>query len=94
MAGSVIEISTLDQFQEILKKDKYVVVDFYADWCGPCKQLSPKLVALAETETQVTFVKVDVDKSNISSLATEYKVSGIPAIFFIKDGKVVSSVVA
>ena len=64
-----------------------VVVDLWADWCGPCKTLAPILEqVIDETDGQVALAKVDVDAN--SRLAESFNVQGIPAVFAIKDGKI------
>lgn len=69
-------------------KEGVVLVDFYADWCGPCKMLTPVLEELAEDlEGKATVVKVNVDKEN--ALAAKYGVTSIPSLKVFKDGKVV-----
>ncbi len=68
--------------------NELTIVDFFANWCGPCKMLGPVLEELAE-EGQVEVVKVDCDES--LDLAREYKVSSIPALFLMKDKKVIDS---
>ena len=64
-----------------------VLVDFYADWCGPCKMLAPVLDELASDLKDAKVVKVNVDEAK--SLAIEYKVSSIPNLTLLKDGEVV-----
>ena len=64
-----------------------VLVDFYADWCGPCKMLAPVLDELAANLTDAKVVKVNVDEAK--ALAIEYKVSSIPNLTLLKDGEVV-----
>lgn len=69
-----------------------VLVDFYADWCGPCKMIAPVLDELAtELEGTVKIVKVNVD--NCQSVAAEYKVMSIPTLILFKDGQVVQQTV-
>jgi len=64
-------------------KEGLVLVDFYADWCGPCRMLAPVL----EQVTGVKIVKVNTDEN--PNLAAEYSISSIPRLLFMKDGKVV-----
>ena len=78
-------------FDSIVKKsDLPVVVDFWAEWCGPCKQIGPALEELSnEMEGKIKVVKIDVDSN--PSAAAELGVRGIPALFLFKDGEVVSN---
>ena len=78
-------------FDSIVKKsDLPVVVDFWAEWCGPCKQIGPALEELSnEMEGKIKVVKVDVDSN--PSTAAELGVRGIPALFLFKNGEVVSN---
>ncbi|MBE6113755.1 MAG: thioredoxin [Erysipelotrichaceae bacterium] len=72
--------------QEVLKSEKPVLVDFYADWCGPCKMLAPIIEQLANEQDEVKIVKVNVDDD--SELAQRYGVMGIPTLVLIKNGEV------
>ena len=78
-------------FDSIVKKsDLPVVVYFWAEWCGPCKQIGPALEELSnEMEGKIKVVKIDVDSN--PSAAAELGVRGIPALFLFKDGEVVSN---
>lgn len=67
------------------------VVDFYADWCGPCKMLGPVMEMVAAKITDVNFYKVNVDNSE--EVAARYGIMSIPAVFMFKDGKVVAKTV-
>lgn len=77
--------------QEALKSEIPVLIDFYADWCGPCKMLAPTIEALAsEYEGTIKIGKLNVDDN--SSIAAKYKVMAIPTLLFVKDGQVVETV--
>ncbi|MBP3240422.1 MAG: thioredoxin [Oribacterium sp.] len=84
---------TKDNFQkEVLESDIPVLVDFYADWCGPCKMMFPIVEALAEQyDGKIKIGKVNSDEE--MDLATSYQVRSIPSFFIIKDGKVVENIV-
>src|ERR1700760_1759666 len=85
-----IDATEIDFERDVIErsKDVPVVVDFWADWCGPCKQLSPALEA-AETKRdgEVVLAKVDVDSNQ--ALAQQFGVQGIPAVKAFRDGKIV-----
>ncbi len=73
------------------------VVDFYAQWCGPCKLMSPVIDELAKKYEDITFIKIDIDKFNDLSNGFDVDgqriiISGIPTIYFFKDGKIVEKV--
>ena len=72
--------------QEVLQSDKTVLLDFYADWCGPCRMLGPVIEQLAgQYEGKAEIGKVDVDEQG--ELAMRYGVMSIPTVIFFKDGK-------
>jgi thioredoxin 1 len=84
--GSVLHVET-DEFQEVvLETDAPVLVDFYADWCGPCRRLAPALEQLARQRPDAKIVKVDIDKS--PELAARYRVESIPTVMVFKQGDV------
>ncbi len=82
------EIVSDTNFDDIvLKSDKPVVVDFFAEWCGPCKAMAPALSELAtDMKDSVTVVKIDVDKS--PQTAHKYNIRAMPTLLIFKDGEV------
>ena len=83
---------TDDNFaKEVQASSQPVLVDFYADWCGPCKMMAPVMDSLSEDYDDVKFVKVNVD--NNPDLAAKFGVQSIPNFVFIKDGHKVDQVV-
>lgn len=75
-------------FEEVLKSDKLVVIDFWAEWCGPCRMVGPIVEELAgEYADKAVIGKVDVD--NNDEITSKYGIRNIPTILFIKNGEVV-----
>lgn len=83
---------TDENFQsEVLESDKLVMVDFWATWCGPCRQIAPVIDELAmENGEKVKVGKLDVDNNQNSAM--KYQVTNIPTILFFKNGEVVDKV--
>lgn len=80
-----MEIINEKRFKEILSESKLVLIDFYADWCGPCKMLAPVLEQLADVKKDVLKVaKVNVD--NEENLAWQFGIQSIPTMILFKDG--------
>ena len=77
--------------QEVLKETKTVLVDFWADWCGPCKMLGPIIEQIAKEHPEVKVCKVNVDKE--PSLAIDYKVMNIPNLLVFKNGEKVNQAI-
>ncbi len=72
-------------FNNIIKSETPVLIDFHADWCGPCKMLAPILKEVkSELKDNIKIIKIDVDKNQ--SLASKYQVRGVPTMILFKDG--------
>jgi len=85
----VNQLKTADFKEKVLDKKGTVLVDMYADWCGPCKMLGPVVAEVSEETEDVDFYKVNVDDER--SLAVEYKVMSIPTLLVFKDGELVKT---
>jgi len=85
--NSVHHANEADFAQMVLNADVPVLVDFYADWCGPCRMIAPALEELASETTAAKIVKVNVDHN--PRLAARYGISSIPSLLVFKDGEVV-----
>ncbi len=88
---SVIRINK-DNFQnEVIHSNKPVLLDFYADWCGPCRMVGPIVDEIAEERADIKVGKINVDEQ--SELAELFGIFSIPALVVIKDGKIVNQAV-
>ena len=84
---SVLKITTENFEEEVLKSDKKVLIDFYADWCGPCRMMSPIIDKIAEEKgNEIKVGKINVDENQ--DLAMEYDVMTIPTIMIINNGEI------
>lgn len=84
---SVLKV-TQNNFEEVKNSDHPVLIDFYADWCGPCRMVSPIVDAIAEENPQYLVCKVNVDEE--PDLAGEFGVMSIPTLVVMKNGEVVN----
>ncbi len=82
---SVLKITSNNFEEEVLKAEGPVIIDFYADWCGPCKMMSPIIDSIAEETNNAKVGKINVDEAQ--DLAAMYNVMSIPTIIIFKDGK-------
>lgn len=93
---TVVATTTKQAFEDkVLKSDKVVLVDFWAEWCPPCRAMSPILHAVGDKlDKDVDIVKVNIEESpDNATLASEYGVQSIPNMNIFKDGKVVDTII-
>ena len=90
--GKIVHLNNGEFETQVLKSNVPVLVDFYADWCGPCHAIAPTIEALSnEFEGKVKFVKVDVDANQ--EIASRYEITSIPTIMLFEKGRVEDSIV-
>jgi thioredoxin 1 len=85
----MVQIENKEQLEEIIKNNNIVLMDFYADWCAPCKSLLPVVESISMEMTDILFCKINVDQC--SELAKEYNVRSIPSLKIIKSGNEIAS---
>lgn len=84
----VIQITKENFEQEVLLSEKPVLLDFYADWCGPCRMVAPAVHEIAQENEHIKVGKINVDQQ--PELAVRFQVSSIPLLVVMQDGKVVN----
>ena len=82
------EITVATFEEEVLKSEKPVLVDFYADWCGPCQMLSPVIHQIADEREDILVAKINVDEN--PELSQKFGVFSIPSLFVLKNGEVIN----
>ena len=82
---SVIKVNQ-NNFDEILASEKPALLDFYADWCGPCRMVAPILDEIAEEREDIKVCKVDIDEQ--PELASRYRVMSVPTLMVLKNGQI------
>ena len=80
-----VKVINASNFEALANGDKPLLIDFYADWCGPCRMISPIVDEIAKERSDITVGKVNVDDEN--ALAIKYGVMSIPTLIVFKDGK-------
>ena len=88
---SVIKINKGNFQNEVINSESTVLLDFYADWCGPCRMVSPIVDEIAEERVDIKVGKINVDEE--SELTSKFGIYSIPALVVMKDGKVVNQAV-
>ena len=83
---SVTKLTAQNFEQEVINNQKPVLIDFYADWCGPCMMVSPIVEEIADEYPQYSVCKVNVDEEPL--LAQKFGIMSIPALFVVKEGKI------
>jgi len=82
----VYKVKTPAEFKAFVDDEKLTVVDFFADWCGPCKAISPTFVELSVQFEDAQFIKVDVDQENMETIVAECHITAMPTFLFFKNG--------
>lgn len=88
---SVIKITSENFESMVLSSEKPVLLDFYADWCGPCKMIAPAVEEISNEHPEFLVGKINVDEA--PDLAAKFKIVSIPALFALKDGKIVNQII-
>ena len=83
--------SEIENLKQDITKKKYVLIDFWADWCKPCKTMSPILEKIEKERNDIEIIKINVD--NNAAITIEYNIKSIPTLIFFKEGHAIDSLV-
>ena len=89
--SDVLNIESSNFETEVIKSEKKVLIDFYADWCGPCQKLSPIVDKFAEEHSEIKVVRIDIDAQE--ELADRYNIRSIPTLVVIENGEEINRVI-
>jgi thioredoxin 1 len=90
----VLEITEKKEYKQIIKENKYVFIDFYAQWCGPCKRIAPYIEDLSDLFDTVKFFKIDIEaNSEMEELAISFKVESMPTFVLLENGKEITRII-
>lgn len=84
-------IENMEQYNNYIKNNK-VVIDFYADWCKPCKEIYPSFVELAQNTKSHKFFKINIDNESLFDIINEYDVSKVPTFFVIENNIIIKRI--
>ena len=90
----IIYLEKIDELDKLIKENQYLVLDFYADWCGPCKKIGELLgkLELDEKYKEVIFCKIDADNPDFQSLCEKYEVETLPKLVYYQNSNIIDSV--
>lgn len=89
--SAVLDVDTSNFDTEVIKCEKKVLIDFYADWCGPCQKLSPIVDKFAEEHSEIKVVRIDIDAGE--ALADKYNIRSIPTLVVIENGEEINRII-
>ena len=87
----IFEITSANFEEKVIKSEKPVLIDFWAEWCGPCRMLAPTVEAIANEREDIVVGKINVD--NEVSLATTFRIDSIPTLIIVKNGEIAGKLI-